>query len=141
MAAQQYWLMKSEPDSFSWDDLVRQGTAEWDGVRSAQAANNMKAMKKGDLALFYHSQIGLEAVGIMEVVEEAGPDSTDSSGRWVAVHVAPKTKLPRGVSLKEMKADPALADMKMLRQGRLSVAPLTKAEYEHILAMAERTGS
>src|SRR3546814_5699643 len=97
--------MKSEPDSFSWDDLVRQGTAEWDGVRSAQAANNMKAMKKGDLALFYHSQIGLEAVGIMEVVEEAGPDSTDSSGRWVAVHVAPKTKLPRGVSLKEMKAD------------------------------------
>src|SRR3546814_9035045 len=77
----------------------------------------------------------------MEVVEEAGPDSTDSSGRWVAVHVAPKTKLPRGVSLKEMKADPALADMKMLRQGRLSVAPLTKAEYEHILAMAERTGS
>src|SRR3546814_3732773 len=93
---------------------------------------------KGDRALFYHSQIGLEAVGIMEVVEEAGPDSTDSSGRWVAVHVAPKTKLPRGVSLKEMKADPALADMKMLRQGRLSVAPLTKAEYEHILAMAER---
>src|SRR3546814_6258295 len=74
----------------------------------------------------------------MEVVEEAGPDSTDSSGRWVAVHVAPKTKLPRGVSLKEMKADPALGDMKMLRQGRLSVAPLTKAEYEHILALAGR---
>src|SRR3546814_18952272 len=77
----------------------------------------------------------------MEVVEEAGPDSTDSSGRWVAVHVAPKTKLPRGVPLKEMKADPALAAMKMLRQGRLSVAPLTKAAYENILAMAERTGS
>src|SRR3546814_2711090 len=96
-------------------------------------------MKKGERALCYHSQIELEAVGIMEVVEEAGPDSTDSSGRWVAVHVAPKTKLPRGVSLKEMKADPALADMKMLRQGRLSVAPLTKAEYEHILADRKST--
>src|SRR3546814_16051127 len=111
MAAQQYWLMKSEPDSFSWDDLVRQGTAVWDGVRSAQAANNMTAMKKGDLALFYHSQIGLEAVGIMEVVEEAGPDCTDTSGRWVAVHVAPKTNTPRGVTQKAKKANPAIAEL------------------------------
>src|SRR3546814_8963623 len=110
MAAQQYWLMKSEPDSFSWADLVRQGTAEWDGVRSAQAANNMKAMKQGDLALFYHSQIGLEAVGIMEVVEEAGLYSTDTSGRWAREHVAPNTKLPRGASPKEMKGEPAPAD-------------------------------
>jgi predicted RNA-binding protein with PUA-like domain len=137
MGTRQYWLMKSEPDCFSWDNLVAQGKAEWDGVRNAQAANNMKAMKKGDLALFYHSQTGLEAVGVMEIVEEAKPDSTDDSGRWVAVHVAPKQKLPRSVSLKEMKADPALADMKMLRQGRLSVAPLTEAEYERIVAVAE----
>lgn len=137
MGTRQYWLMKSEPDCFSWDDLVAKGKAEWDGVRNAQAANNMKAMKKGDLALFYHSQTGLEAVGVMEIVEEARPDSTDDSGRWVAVHVAPKKKLPRGVSLKEMKADPALADMKMLRQGRLSVAPLTGAEFERIVAIAE----
>lgn len=136
MGERQYWLMKSEPDCFSWDDLVKQGKAEWDGVRNAQAANNMRAMKKGDLALFYHSQTGLEAVGVMEIVEEARPDSTDDSGRWVAVHVAPKAPLPRGVALREMKADPALADMKMLRQGRLSVAPLTKREYERILAMA-----
>lgn len=136
MSARNYWLMKSEPDSFSWDDLVAQGKAEWDGVRNAQAANNMKAMKKGDLVLFYHSQTGLEAVGVMEIVEEAKPDSTDESGRWVAVHVAPRQKLPRGVSLKEMKADPALANMKMLRQSRLSVAPLTPEEYDRIIAMA-----
>ena len=137
MSERQYWLMKSEPDCFSWDDLVAQGKAEWDGVRNFQAASNMKAMKKGDLALFYHSQTGLEAVGIMEVVEEAKPDSTDESGRWVAVHVAPKKKLARGVSLKEMKADRALAEMKMLRQGRLSVAPLTHEEYERIVEMSE----
>ena len=137
MSGRQYWLMKSEPDCFSWDDLVAQGKAEWDGVRNFQAASNMKAMKKGDLALFYHSQTGLEAVGIMEVVEEAKPDSTDESGRWVAVHVAPKKKLARGVSLKEMKADRALAEMKMLRQGRLSVAPLTHEEYERIVEMSE----
>lgn len=136
MSDRQYWLMKSEPDCFSWDDLVAKGKAEWDGVRNAQAANNMKAMKKGDLALFYHSQTGLEAVGVMEIVEEAKPDSTDDSGRWVAVHVAPKKKLQRGVSLKEMKADPALADMKMLRQGRLSVAPLTSKEYERIVELS-----
>ena len=137
MSGRQYWLMKSEPDCFSWDDLVAQGKAEWDGVRNFQAASNMKVMKKGDLALFYHSQTGLEAVGIMEVVEEAKPDSTDESGRWVAVHVAPKKKLARGVSLKEMKADRALAEMKMLRQGRLSVAPLTSEEYERIVEMSE----
>lgn len=136
MSEHRYWLMKSEPDCFSWDDLVAKGKAEWDGVRNAQAANNMKAMKKGDLALFYHSQTGLEAVGIMEVVEEAKPDSTDDSGRWVAVHVAPKTKLPRGVSLKEMKADAALADMKTLRQGRLSVAPLTAKEFDRIVELS-----
>ena len=137
MSGRQYWLMKSEPDCFSWEDLVAQGKAEWDGVRNFQAASNMKAMKRGDLALFYHSQTGLEAVGIMEVVDEAKPDSTDESGRWVAVHVAPKKKLARGVSLKEMKADPALAEMKMLRQGRLSVAPLTPDEYDRIVEMSE----
>lgn len=136
MAGRQYWLMKSEPDCFSWDHLVAQGKAEWDGVRNAQAANNMKAMKKGDLALFYHSQTGLEAVGVMEVIEEARPDSTDETGRWVAVHVAPRKKLPRGVSLKEMKADPGLADMTMLRQSRLSVASLTQGEFERILDLA-----
>lgn len=130
-----YWLMKSEPDAFSWDDLVRQKKAEWDGVRNHLAQRHMKEMKKGDRALFYHSNIGLEVVGIMEIVEEAAPDSTDETGRWIAVHVSPVEKLPQPVTLKTMKADPALADMVMIRQSRLSVSPVTPAEYRHILKL------
>ena len=132
-----YWLMKSEPDVFSYDDLVAKGQAEWDGVRNHAAQGHMRAMRKGDLALFYHSNIGLAAVGIMSIVEEAAPDSTDSSGKWIAVHVAPKEKLARPVTLKAMKADPALADMAILRQPRLSVCPLTKAQFDHIVAMSK----
>lgn len=131
-----YWLMKSEPDAFSYDDLVKKGKAEWDGVRNHTAQINMKAMKKGDLAFFYHSNIGLEIVGIMEIVEEAAPDSTDETGKWIAVHVAPKERLPKPVTLKTMKADPALSDMVMLRQSRLSVAPVSEAEFKHILKLA-----
>lgn len=131
-----YWLMKSEPDVFSYDDLVEKGKAEWDGVRNHAAQLHMKAMRKGDLAFFYHSNIGVEAVGIMEIVEEAAQDSTDDSGKWIAVHVAPREKLVRPVPLKAMKADPALADMVMLRQSRLSVSPLTKAQFEHIVGMS-----
>lgn len=127
-----YWLMKSEPDCFSWDDLVSKGKAEWDGVRNHLAQSHMKAMRKGDRALFYHSNIGLEAVGIMEIVEEAAPDSTDETGRWIAVHVAPREKLLHPVTLKAMKADPALIDMVMLRQSRLSVSPVSEAEFHHI---------
>lgn len=132
-----YWLMKSEPDAFSYDDLVKKGKAEWDGVRNHAAQLHMKAMKKGDLALFYHSNIGLEAVGIMEIVEEAAPDSTDDTGKWIAVHVAPREKLDHPVTLKAMKADPALAGMVMLRQSRLSVAPLTEEEFQHIVAKSK----
>tara|TARA_B110001454_G_scaffold142254_1_gene132069 strand:- start:1266 stop:1673 length:408 start_codon:yes stop_codon:yes gene_type:complete len=128
----QAWLMKSEPDCFSWDDLVRQGKAEWDGVRNHLAQTHMKAMKLGDRALFYHSNIGLEVVGIMEIVEEAAPDSTDETGRWMAVKVSPVEKLPRAVTLKTMKADPALAGMVMIRQSRLSVSPVSAAEFAHI---------
>ena len=131
-----YWLMKSEPDAFSYDDLVRKGKAEWDGVRNHAAQLHMKAMRKGDLSLFYHSNIGVEAVGIMEIVEEAAPDSTDDSGKWIAVHVAPKEKLKKPVTLKAMKADPALADMVMLRQSRLSVSPLSEGQFRHIVAMS-----
>jgi len=130
-----YWLMKSEPDAFSWDDLVAQQKAEWDGVRNHLAQRHMKEMKKGDRALFYHSNIGLEVVGIMEIVEEAAPDSTDDTGRWIAVHVSPVEKVPHPVKLKAMKADPALADMVMIRQSRLSVSPVTEAEYRHILKL------
>lgn len=132
-----YWLMKSEPDAFSYDDLVKKGRAEWDGVRNHAAQLNMKAMKKGDLCFFYHSNIGLEAVGVMEIVEEAAPDSTDETGKWIAVHVAPKEKLDKPVTLKTMKADPALAGMVMLRQSRLSVAPLSEAEFKHILSLSK----
>ena len=131
-----YWLMKSEPDVFSYDDLVAKGKAEWDGVRNHAAQLNMKAMRKGDLSLFYHSNIGVEAVGIMEIVEEAAPDSTDETGKWIAVHVAPKEKLAKPVTLKAMKADPALAGMVMLRESRLSVSPLSEAEFRHIIAMS-----
>lgn len=132
-----YWLMKSEPDVFSYDDLVAKGKAEWDGVRNHAAKLHMQAMRKGDLALFYHSNIGVEAVGIMTIVEEAAPDSTDETGKWVAVHVAPKEKLEKPVTLKTMKADAALADMVMLRQSRLSVSPLTKAQFDHIVALSK----
>jgi len=135
-----YWLMKSEPDAFSWDDLVRQGRAEWDGVRNHAAQLNMKAMAPGDRALFYHSNIGLEAVGIMEIVRAAAPDSTDDTGKWIAVEVAPVKKLARPVTLKAMKAEPALAGMAMIRQSRLSVSPVTDAEYATILNMAGEAG-
>lgn len=131
----QTWLMKSEPDCFSWDDLVNKGKAEWDGVRNHLAQMHMKAMKRCDRALFYHSNIGLEVVGIMEIVDEAAPDSTDETGRWMAVHVSPLEKLPTPVTLKTMKADPALKDMVMIRQSRLSVSPVSAAEYAHILKL------
>lgn len=130
-----YWLMKSEPDAFSWDDLVAKGRAEWDGVRNHLAQSHMKAMKTGDRAFFYHSNIGLEIVGVMEIVAEAAPDSTDETGKWIAVHVSPVEPLKRAVTLKQMKADPALADMVMLRQSRLSVSPVTRAQYDHILRL------
>jgi predicted RNA-binding protein with PUA-like domain len=132
-----YWLMKSEPDCFSWDDLVRQGQAEWDGVRNHAAQLNMKAMALGDRAIFYHSNIGIEAVGIMEIVRTAAPDSTDETGKWMAVLVAPVEKLPQAVTLKAMKATPQLADMAMIRQSRLSVSPLREAEFAHIIAMSK----
>lgn len=134
----QYWLMKSEPDVFSWDDLVKKKRAEWDGVRNHAAQLHMKAMKVGDHALFYHSNIGLEAVGIMEIVREAEPDSTDESGRWIAVEVAPVEPLRKAVTLKTMKGDPALAGMAMIRQSRLSVSPVSPAEYGRILFLAEQ---
>ena len=132
----QYWLMKSEPDEYAWNDLVKAGEGIWDGVRNAQASNNLKAMQVGDLALFYHSRTGLEAVGVMEVSAAAFPDSKDEAGRWVAVKVRPVHPLKKPVSLKAMKARPALADMAMLRQSRLSVAALSAEEWSEILTMA-----
>ena len=136
-ARMRYWLMKSEPDVFSWDDFVAKGQAEWDGVRNHAAQLNMKTMALGDRALFYHSNIGLECVGIMEIVRTAEQDSTDETGKWMAVMVAPVEKLAHPVSLKTIKADPLLSKMEMVRQSRLSVSPVSDAEYAHILKLAK----
>ncbi len=131
----QYWLMKSEPDEYGWDDLVAEKEGTWDGVKNAQASNNMKAMKKGDLVFFYHSRRGLEVVGIMEVSEEHSPDVTTDPDRWVVVKVKPVRKLDKPVPLKEMKQNPKLKDLAIIRQSRLSVAPVTDGEWSEILRM------
>ena len=132
----QFWLMKSEPDEYGWDDLVAEGEGTWDGVKNAQASNNMKAMKKGDQVFFYHSRSGLEVVGIMEVSEEHSPDVTTDPERWVVVRVKPVRKLAKPVSLKAMKQNPKLEDLAILWQSRLSVAPVTESEWRAILEMA-----
>lgn len=132
-----YWLMKSEPDAYSWDDLVAEGEGTWDGVRNYTARNNLRAMKVGDQAFFYHSNIGVEVVGIAEISAENLPDPSDDTGRWTAVKVKPVRKLRRAVTLKEIKADPALAQMELLTKFRLSVSGVTREEWEHILALSE----
>lgn len=130
-----YWLIKSEPFKYSWEQLVKEGRTFWDGVRNYQARNNLKAMKKGDRALFYHSNEGLCVVGIAEIIKEAYPDPTINDERWVAVDIKPLKALPQSVSLKEMKEQAALADMNLIRQGRLSVVDLKRKEYELILKL------
>lgn len=131
-----YWLMKSEPDVYSYDDLVAQGEGTWDGVRNYRARNNLLAMKVGDRALFYHSNIGKEAVGIVEISGEGFPDPTDETGKWSAVKVKPVEKLPRPVTLAAIKAEPKLAECEIIQQSRLSVAELTAPEWRTILKMA-----
>jgi predicted RNA-binding protein with PUA-like domain len=140
VAIMRSWLIKSEPDAFSWDDLVARGKSEWDGVRNHAAKLNLMAMVPGDQCFFYHSNIGLEIVGLAQVVRGPAPDSTDETGKWIAVEVAPLRKFARTVTLKAMKAEPALAAMAMIRQSRLSVSPVTDAERSCILAMAGETG-
>lgn len=127
-----YWLVKSEPDAFSWDQQVANGVEPWTGVRNYMARNNLKAMKKGDRALFYHSNVGKEIVGVVEVVREAYPDPSAESGDWVSVDMRAVAPMPRPVTLVEIKADPALAEMALVRQSRLSVMPVSKAHWEHI---------
>jgi predicted RNA-binding protein with PUA-like domain len=133
-----YWLMKSEPDAYSWDDLVAEGEGTWDGVRNHRAANNLRSMAVGEEAFFYHSNIGLEIVGIVKISKAGLPDPTDPEGKWAAVKVKPVRKLKRPVSLKEIKADPELADMELVRLSRLSVAEIRPEEWDYVLAMAER---
>jgi predicted RNA-binding protein with PUA-like domain len=127
-----HWLMKSEPDAWSWEQQVRQGVESWTGVRSHQAAGNLKAMRVGDQAFFYHSNIGKEIVGIVEIVREAYPDPTDETGRFVTVDVKAVKPFARPVTLAEVKADPALADMALVRLARLSVQPVTVEEWRHV---------
>ena len=133
-----YWLMKSEPDVYGWDDLIAQGEGTWDGVRNHRAANNLRAMKRGDLAFFYHSNIGLEIVGIVRISKAGIADPSDAEGKWAAVKVRPVKKLKRAVTLKEIKADPTLAEIELVRQSRLSVAEVQPQDWDYILAMAER---
>ncbi len=130
------WLLKSEPDVYGYDDLVAEGETVWSGVRNNAAALNLKAMAVGDEALFYHSNVGKEAVALCRIVKPAYPDPTDETGRWVAVTVAPVRRLARPVTLAEMKATPALADFQLVRQSRLSVVPVRAAEWDLILRMA-----
>ena len=131
-----YWLMKSEPDAYSWDDLVAQGEGTWDGVRNHRAANNLRAMKVGDQAFFYHSNVGLEIVGIVEISVAGLTDPTDETGKWAAVKVKPVSKLAKPVTLKQIKADPLLAGMELLRLSRLSVAVVTPDEWKYINGLA-----
>lgn len=131
-----FWLMKSEPGAYSWDDLVADGRTEWDGVRNHQAANNMKAMKVGDRAFFYHSIVGKEIIGTMEVVREAYPDPTDARGRFVMVDVAPLTPVATPVTLAAIKAEPRLADLALVRQSRLSVVPVGAGHWALLCEMA-----
>lgn len=133
------WLIKSEPFKYSWDDLKRDKRTYWDGVRNHKARNNLAAMKRGDLCLFYHSNEGLEIVGIARVVKEAYPDPTADHPRWVVVDVAPRKALRRPVPLATLKADPRTRGMEMVRQSRLSVSKVTDRELAAILELAETT--
>lgn len=134
-----YWLFKSEPGTWSWDDQVKAGKkgTEWDGVRNHQARQQMEAMEKGDLGFFYHSGAEKRIVGIVEVVAGAHADSTDSEGRWVCVDVAAVKPLTHPVSLEEIRRTPALGQMALVKNSRLSVQPVTVEEWERVLKMAD----
>ena len=127
-----YWLMKSEPGTWSWDDQVRDGVAEWDGVRNHQASNNLKAMRVGDRAFFYHSVNEKRIVGIVEVVKEYYPDPTDPKGRFGMVDVKAVEPLPQPVGLKDIKADPELQELPLIKQSRLSVMPIDETSWQRI---------
>jgi predicted RNA-binding protein with PUA-like domain len=133
----QYWLVKSEPDAFSWDQQVANGVEPWTGVRNHTAKQNLRTMKKGDRAFFYHSNEGKEIVGIVEVVREAYPDSTAEKGDWVAVDMKAVRPMPKPVTLAAIKRDPKFADFELVRQSRLSVVPVSKAHWDEICRMGE----
>jgi len=129
-----YWILRSEPDAYSWDDLVRDGATEWNGVRNYTARNFLKDMQPGDQALFYHSNTEKAAVGIMEITRAWQPDGDD--GKWASVAVKPVRKLAKPVTLVDIKAEPRLAALEMVRQSRLSVTPVRDAEWQVLLEMS-----
>lgn len=132
-----FWILKSEPDVYSYDDLVKQGLGTWDGVRNYQARNNLQAMRKGDLAFFYHSNIGKEIVGIARIEQEAFPDPTVDDARWVAVSVVAEKKLANPVSLMQLKSDPSINHIALVKHSRLSVIPIDKQDFEYIIRLSE----
>lgn len=130
-----YWLVKSEPSTFSWDDLVRDKKTVWDGVRNFQARNNLKNMKKGDLTFFYHSNEDKSIVGIGKIIKEGYPEPNDND--WIAVDIAPDKKLKKPVTLAQIKSDKRLANMVLVKASRLSVQPVKAEEFDLILALSE----
>ena len=133
----QFWLVKQEPSSYSWTDFVRDGKTAWTGVRNFTARNNLRAMRKGDLAFFYHSVTEKAAVGIAQVVREAYPDPTAKEGDWSAVDLAPEKALSKPVPLEEIKQNSKLKEIALLRLSRLSVQPVTKVQFEEIVRMSK----
>ena len=131
------WLMKSEPDAYSWDDLVSEKEGTWDGVRNYRARNNLRAMAVGDLAFFYHSNIGKEIIGIARISKAGLSDPSDDTGTWAAVKLKPVKKLKRPVTLAAIKADPALAGIELLTLSRLSVSEVRPSEWDYIVALSQ----
>jgi predicted RNA-binding protein with PUA-like domain len=131
-----YWLVKSEPEKYSWDKFNQDGRTFWDGVRNYAARNNMRAMKEGDLVFFYHSNEGKEIVGIAKVVKEAYQDPTTDDTNWVVVELSPVEPLKNPVTLAQVKAEPFLKDLELVRLGRLSVSAVKAAEFDKILEMS-----
>jgi predicted RNA-binding protein with PUA-like domain len=132
-----YWLIKSEPFKYAWEELVEDGSTYWDGVRNHEARNNLGEMKLGDLCLYYHSNEGKEVVGVARVCGESYPDPTAEDPRWLVVDVEPVVSLGRPVTLREIKADSALRNINLIRRSRLSVVPIERAEFDHILKLGE----
>jgi len=133
------WLVKTEPESYSWSDFLKEGRAAWTGVRNFQARNNLRAMKKGDLVLFYHSVSEKQIVGVAKVAKEAYPDPTADEGDWSCVELVPVLTLHQPVPLTAIKADSLLKDILLVRQSRISVVPLTSPEFVRLLALAKTT--
>ena len=133
--ARSYWLVKSEPFKYSWDELVKDGSTYWDGVRNAQARNNLRAMKKGDLLLYYHSNEGKEVVGVARVTKESYQDPTTPDERWVVVDVVPVKALAEAVPLSVIKEDARLEGIALVKQSRLSVMPISKPHFDRILKL------